>query len=329
MVKYQRLTVTEREEISRQIASGYSLRAIATNLRRAPSSLSREIRQSGVMDLKYYRAVFAQQQSNKMRHKLRKNRKLVNNIPLREIVLYYLAKNWSPEQIAKRLIILYPNNMTMRVSHETIYSYIYILPRGTLKRRLISCLRRNHKYRRKMNSTRWNNGAIQDYLSIEERPKEVAERIIPGHWEGDLIIGRRNASAIGTLVERTTRMAFLVKLENQDARVVRKAFAEEFRRLPKGLKRTLTYDQGAEMSQHKLFSKDTHITVYFAHPHSPWERGSNENTNALIRQYFPKGTDFSKIPNNRLKEVQDELNDRPRKTLGFYTPHEKFNKLLH
>lgn len=329
MVKYQRLTVIEREEISRQIASGYSLRAIALSLHRAPSSISREIHHSEVIDRKYYRAVFAQQQSNKRRHKLRKNRKLANNPALRKIVLYYLAKNWSPEQIAKRLIIMYPNDMDMRISHETIYSYIYILPRGKLRRQLISSLRRSHKYRRKKNSNRRKTGAIQDYLSIEERPKEVADRIIPGHWEGDLIIGYRNASAIGTLVERTTRMSFLVKLNNQDANTVRKAFAEEFRRLPKGLKKTLTYDQGQEMAQHKLFMKETKMTVYFAHPHSPWERGSNENTNALIRQYFPKGTDFSKIKNNRLKEVQDELNDRPRKTLGWYTPHEKFGKLLH
>jgi len=329
MIKYQRITLLEREEISRHLASGYSLRVIATSLNRAPSSISREIRQSGVVDLKYYRAIFAQWQSNKMRHKLRKNRKLVCNIPLRNIVLCYLAKNWSPEQIAKRLIILYPNDMGMRISHETIYSYIYILPRGRLKRQLISSLRRNHKYRRKINKDRIKRGAIQNYLSIEERPKEVADRTIPGHWEGDLVVGYRNASAIGTLVERTTRMSFLVKLNNQDANTVRKAFAEEFRRLPKGLKRTLTYDQGGEMAQHKLFSKETKMNVYFAHPHSPWERGSNENTNALIRQYFPKGIDFSKISRDRLKKVQDELNDRPRKTLGWYTPHEKFSELLH
>jgi IS30 family transposase len=328
MMQYQRLTVTEREEISRQIASGNSMRKIARSLHRAPSSISREIRQAGFVDRKYYRAVFAHQHSNKMRHKLRKNRKLANNIPLRKIVLYYLAKNWSPEQIAKRLKILYPNDMDMRISHETIYSYIYILPRGRLKLKCISCLRRAHKYRRTHKDGQ-KRGAIQDYFSIEERPKEVADRIIPGHWEGDLVVGRRNASAIGTLVERTTRMVFLVKLENQDANIVRKAFAEEFRHLPKGLKKTLTYDQGSEMAQHKLFSKETEITVYFAHPHSPWERGSNENTNALIRQYFPKGTDFSKIPNNRLKEVQDELNDRPRKTLSWHTPHEKFSELLH
>jgi len=171
-------------------------------------------------------------------------------------------------------------------------------------------------------------GSIQDYLSIEERPKEVADRIIPGHWEGDLIVGKRNASAIGTLVERTTRMTFLVKLENQDSHIVRKAFAEEFRYLPKGLKRTLTYDQGNEMAQHKIFAKDTEMTVYFAHPHSPWERGTNENTNSLIRQYFPKGTDFSKISKTKLKKVQDELNDRPRKTLKWHTPHEKIYELL-
>ena len=329
MVKYQRLTVIEREEISRQIASGTSLREIAQCLHRAPSSISREIHQSGVVDREYYRAVFAQQQSNKMRHALRKNRKLANNIPLREFVLYYLAKNWSPEQIAKRLIIVYPNDMNMRISHETIYSYIYVLPRGRLKRKCISCLRRAHTHRRKIDKNRQKRGAIQNYFSIEERPKEVADRIVPGHWEGDLVVGYRNASAIGTLVERTTRMSFLVKLNNQDANTVRKAFAEEFRHVPKGLKRTLTYDHGSEMAQHKLFKKETKLTVYFAHPHSPWERGSNENTNALIRQYFPKGTDFSKISNNRLKEVQDELNDRPRKTLGWYTPHEKFNELLH
>lgn len=328
MVKYQRFTIQEREEISRNIASGHSLRVIAAGLHRAPSSISREILRSKVTELKYYRAIFAQQNANKMRHKQRKNRKLVNNIRLRKIVLYYLAKNWSPEQIAKRLIIMYPNDMDMRISHETIYSYIYVLPRGRLKLKCISCLRRAHKHRR-THKDRQKRGAIQDYFSIEERPHEVADRTIPGHWEGDLIVGYRNASAIGTLVERTTRMVFLVKLANQDANIVRKAFAEEFRQLPKGLKKTLTYDQGSEMAQHKLFSKETEITVYFAHPHSPWERGSNENTNALIRQYFPKGTDFSKISYNRIKEVQDELNDRPRKTLNWHTPHEKFSELLH
>ena len=328
MVKYQRLILIEREEISRQLASGCSIRTIAKNLNRAPSTISREVNRT-VVNRKYYRAIFAHQHSNVVSHKTRKNRKLITNILLQKIVFYYLSKNWSPQQIAKRLIMLYPNDMDMRISHEAIYSYLYILPRGELKRRLVSHLRRHHKHRCKGNKGRKKSGPVTDFLSIEERPAEVADRIIPGHWEGDLIIGSRNASALGTLLERTTRMTFLVKLENQDAPIVRKAFTEEFRRLPKGLKRTLTYDQGQEMAQHKLFTKETDITVYFAHPHSPWERGSNENTNALLRQYFPKGTDFTKISKRRFKEVQDELNDRPRKTLGWYTPHEKFAELLH
>ena len=283
---------------------------------------------TAVLEQKYYRAFFSQQRSNTLRHKLRKNRKLDNNVPLRKFVLYGLKKNWSPEQIAKRLIMLYPNDMAMRISPETIYSYLYVLSRGALKSKIVSSLRQHHAYRRKRNKDRRKSGSIQDYLSIEERPKEVANRIIPGHWEGDLIVGRRNASAIGTLVERTTRMLFLVRLKDKDAMTVRAAFVEEFRQLPQGLKRTLTYDQGTEMAQHKLFSKETKITVYFAHPHSPWERGTNENTNYLIRQYFPKGTDLTKISRKRLKEVQDELNDRPRKVLNWHTPHEKFYELL-
>lgn len=328
MVKYQRLTMIEREEISRRLASGQSLRVIAAQLHRAPSTISREIRQSGVVERKHYRALYAQQHSNRIRHKRRNNRKLDNNILLLTLVLHYLARSWSPEQIAKRLIMLYPNDMTMHVSHETIYSYLYVLPRGELKRQIVSCLRRHHIHRRQRKKNHQKSSPIQGFLSIEERPKEIADRIIPGHWEGDLLAGSRNASAIGTLVERTTRMTFLVKLKDKYARHVRQAFADEFRHLPQGLKRTLTYDQGIEMAEHKLFTKETNITVYFAHPHSPWERGTNENTNALLRQYFPKNLDFTKISKERLKEVQDELNDRPRKTLGWYTPHEKFCELL-
>ena len=327
MAKYQRLRFVEREEISREIATGSSLRQVAGILHRSPSTISREVKRC-VVDRKYYRAFFAQGRSNKILHKIHSNRKLDNNEPLRKIVLFYLAKKWSPEQIAKRLSILYPSDMNMRVSHETIYSYLYVLPRGELKREITSYLRRHHEHRYRKNKDRKDSGAIQDYLSIEERPVEVRDRIVPGHWEGDLLMGGRHASAIGTLVERTTRMTFLVKLENKYARSVRKAFAEEFRYLPKGLKRTLTYDQGHEMAEHKLFTKETDISVYFAHPSSPWERGTNENTNALLRQYFPKGTDLGQFTKAQLKKVQDELNDRPRKTLGWHTPHEKFSELL-
>lgn len=328
MAKYQRLTLKEREEISRQIASGDSLNSIARSLCRATSTISREIYHSGVVDRKYYRAVFGQRRSNKMRHKLRKNRKLYINEQLRNFVLSHLRDNWSPEQIAKRLLLLYPNDMNMRISYEAIYSYLYVLPRGTFKNELISHLRREHKRRHKGRKTRRKARSIEQYLSIEERPKEVEDRTIPGHWEGDLIAGLRNTSFIGSLVERTTRMTFLVKLAGKDAVTVRRAFAKEFCHLPEGLKRTLTFDRGNEMAQHKLFTKDTKINVYFAHPHAPWERGTNENTNGLIRQYFPKGTDFSKIPESRLKHVQDELNDRPRKTLKWHTPHERFCELL-
>jgi len=336
MADYKRLTLIDREEISRLLASGCSIRCIAKTLDRHPSTISREIKRY-INDKRYYiasslpqyRATYAQYRCNFFRHKIRKNRKLIMNRKLWRIVRYYLFRNWSPEQIAKRLVLLYPNDMTMHISHEAIYDYIYILPKGTLRKRIIKHLRRNHINRRKKNYAVGKSGSIQQYLSIEERPKEVADRIIPGHWEGDLMIGARNASALGTLVERTTRMTFLVKLPNQDARVVRKAFAEEFRLLPEGFKKTLTYDKGSEMAQHKLFTKDTNMAVYFAHPHSPWERGTNENTNSLIRQYYPKGTDFSKISLLKLKKVQNELNDRPRKTLGWHTPHEKFAELLH
>jgi len=330
MNKYQRLNITEREEISRDIAAGKSIRQIAQHINRCPSTVSREIKRTRVVKKIYYRAVFAQQRYHHILHRTHRSRKLDKNPKLREVIFAHLSKKWSPEQIAKRLKILYPDNMIMQVSHETIYSYLYVLPRGELKKEILSCLRRKHIHRRPRKKTaRQTCAAIQNYLSIEERPAEVADRIVPGHWEGDLLIGRRNASALGTLVERTTRMTFLVKLRNQDAITVRKAFAEEFRHLPKGLKKTLTYDQGSEMAQHKLFTKETAIAVYFAHPHSPWERGTNENTNGLLRQYFPKGTDLSKISFARLKEVQDELNDRPRKTLNWLTPHEKFSQLLH
>ena len=328
MTKYTRLTLIEREEISRLLAAGYSLRKISATIDRPTCTISREIHRS-VVDIRYYRAIFAQQDANRRKRKKRNNHKLDCNRFLREIVFYYLRKFWSPEQIAKRLKFLYPDDMDMHISHETIYSYIYILPKGELKSNLISCLRRSHKHRRKQGHNRIGCGSIQDYLSIEERPKEIADRIIPGHWEGDLIIGKRNQSCIGTLVERTTRMTFIVKMDNQDSMTARKAFTNEFKKIPDGLKKTLTYDQGQEMAQHKLFTKETNITVYFAHPRSPWERGSNENTNSLIRQYFPKGTDFNVIKEKRLKEVQDELNDRPRKTLGWHTPHEKFAEVLH
>ena len=326
MSQYHRLTVNEREEISRGLAQGLSQRYISSLLGRSPSTICHEISRNTIYR-QPYRAVKAQRYADKLSHIARKHRKLDDNEPLKQIVFKHLNELWSPQQIAKHLKMSYP--MGMQISHESIYSYLYVLTRGTLKKELIKCLRRNHVTRRSRSKIRHKSCPIQDYLSIEERPAEVADRIIPGHWEGDLIVGRLNRSAMGTLVERTTRMTFLVKLKAKDAASVREAFAREFKHLPAGLKKSLTYDQGQEMVEHKLFTKNTNITVYFAHPHSPWERGTNENTNDLIRQFFPKGTDFSKVSYNTIKRAQTMLNNRPRKVLDYHSPHEVFSKLLH
>jgi len=328
MAHCYQLNINEREEISLGLAQGLSKNYIALSLGRSSSTICREVNRNTV-NRQAYRAVKAQHRAHKLRHLARKNRKMDINLPLKHYVLLHLDQLWSPEQIAKRLKILYPENMNMQISPESIYSYLYVLPRGALRKELVKCLRYHHINRRIHGKSRQKSCPIQDYISIEERPAEVADRIIPGHWEGDLLMGHNNGSALGTLVERTTRMTFLVQLKDKDATAVRESFAKEFKHLPKGLKRSLTYDQGQEMAEHKLFTKSTKIQVYFAHPHSPWERGTNENTNALIRQFFPKGTDFSKVTLGSIKKAQDMLNDRPRKTLGFLTPHEVFGKLLH
>jgi len=328
MTQCYQLSINEREEISLGLAQGLSKNYIALSLGRSSSTICREVNRN-TTNRQAYRAVKAQCRANKLRHLVRKKRKMDMNLPLRHYVLEKLDQLWSPEQIAKRLKILYPMDMAMQISHESIYSYLYVLPRGALRKELVKCLRYHHINRRIHGKSRQKPCPIQDYISIEERPAEIADRIIPGHWEGDLLMGHNNGSALCTLVERTTRMTFLVQLKDKDATAVRKSFAKEFKHLPKGLKRSLTYDQGQEMAEHKLFTKSTQIKVYFAHPHSPWERGTNENTNALIRQFFPKGTDFSKVTLANIKKAQDMLNDRPRKTLEFLTPHEVFSKLLH
>ena len=328
MPKYQRLHMKEREEIALGLAQGRSIRNIAAMLDRSPATISREtLRNTGFKQ--GYRAVNAQARAHRRAHLPRKKLKLDTNERLKQFVFDHLDLLWSPEQIVKRLKMVYPLDMTMRISAETIYSYLYVWPRGELRKIIIKCLRRKHKYRRTYGQTRNKHRAIQDFISIEERPKEVADRIIPGHWEGDMIMGHKNMSALGTLVERTTRMIFLVRLKNKDAVTVRKAFARKFKHLPESLKLSLTYDNGQEMAQHKLFTKNTRIQVYFAHPHSPWERGTNENTNDLIRQFFPKGTNFKNASLKQINRAQNMLNDRPRKVLNFLTPNEVFVNLLH
>lgn len=327
---YQRLSLAEREEISLGREQGETMRHIASRIDRAVSTVSRECtRLKG-----RYRAHLAEQASVVRGASRKRGRtKLASNGSLRQYVESRLSDCWSPAQIVTRLQKEYPSDMTMRISPETIYQYVYVLPRGSLKRALVKGLRQERKYRRTRKKTGERipetRGKIADMLSIEERPSEVIDRIVPGHWEGDIIIGKYKQSAIGTLVERTTRYTIIVPLKyGKDAESVRKAFAKEIRTLPKELAKTLTYDQGKEMSGHRQFTLSTGMQVYFAHPGSPWERGINENTNGLIRQYFPKGTDFRNITARELKRVQRSLNGRPRKVLQFETPQEVFNQCV-
>jgi IS30 family transposase len=243
-------------------------------------------------------------------------------------VLSRLRKRWSPEQISLSLKKKYPNQKSMQLSHETIYFYIYLHSKKTLKEELIKQLRQTRKTRGSRHTKAVRDVKITDRITIDERPLEVQGREIPGHWEGDLIIGKEHKSAIGTLVERTTRAVILVHLENKEAETVRKAFEEEFKKLPKLMKKSLTYDNGTEMAQHKLFTKNTKVKVYFTHPYSPWERPTNENTNGLLRDYFPKGTDLSIHSKAYLKNIQRELNERPRKVLDVRSPSEVFNEMI-
>lgn len=326
MGRYRRLSLIEREELSRMLAAGQSLRTTAQVMHRAPSTLSRELARHRTSPATY-RAVPAHQRAQRWAHHPRKPRKLAAQARLRRAVLALLAHRWSPEQIAHGLRQRYPDDPTMRISHEAIYTYLYVLPRGAFKRELVRYLRRRHRFRRPR-KVRLSSRPIQDIISIDERPAEVADRTVPGHWEGDLLVGHANASALGTLVERTTRFTLLVPLTAKDATAVRRAFAREVRTLPAQLRRSLTYDQGQEMREHRLFTKHTKMRVYFAHPQCPWERGTNENTNGLLRQFFPAGTQFTRVSRREIKCVQTMLNDRPRKVLNWHSPAHAFRQLL-
>jgi IS30 family transposase len=254
--------------------------------------------------------------------------KINGNPVLMELVHSMLKKRWSPDQISVSLKRQFPNEKSMHLSHESIYLYIYLHSKKELKHLLISELRQKRKQRGNVRRGADKRTTIKDPIRIDERPAEVMGREIPGHWEGDLVLGKNRESAIGTLVERTTRAIILVHLKARDSKTVRKAFEKEFKGIPKQMKKTLTYDNGTEMAQHKMFTKNTKIQVYFTHPYSPWERPTNENSNGLVRDYFPAGTDFSKISKKRLKEVQHELNERPRKVLDYNTPKEVFEEMI-
>ena len=317
------LTLAEREEISRGIACDLSLQAIATRLKRAPSTISREVRRNG--GLKCYRASQADQAAWD-RARRPKPCKLVINRALARIVAKKLRRFWSPEQIAGWLKQEHPEDESHQVSHETIYRSLYIQARGALKKELQQHLRTRRAMRRSRHKHPGDTGQgqITNTVSISERPASVEDRAVPGHWEGDLIIGTNN-SQIATLVERHTRYTMLAKVSGKDTETVVNALIKQAHKLPRELYQSLTWDRGKEMADHQRFTLATDIKVYFCDPQSPWQRGSNENTNGLLRQYFPKGTDLSVHSQAKLNAVARQLNERPRKTLGFQTPAERFN----
>jgi IS30 family transposase len=318
------LTLAEREEISRAVVAGHSIRSIATLLGRAPSTISREIKRNGGQEC--YRASQANEAAWDRAHRP-KTCKLVENRTLAHIVASKLQGKWSPEQIAGWLKRTYPGDETFQVSHETIYRSLFIQARGALKKELLAHLRRTRVMRRSRHHTQKtdNHGRIIDAVSISERPATAEDRAVPGHWEGDLLCGSSN-SQIATLVERQSRYVMLVKLTAKDTETVTNALIKNARKLPQELYRSLTWDRGKEMAAHKRFTLATDIKVYFCDPHHPWQRGTNENTNGLLRQYFPKGIDLSVYSQAKLNAVARKLNERPRKTLNYETPAERFHQ---
>jgi IS30 family transposase len=318
------LTLAEREEISRAMVAGHSMRSVATRLGRAPSTISREVNRNGGRG--WYRASGADQAAWDQARRP-KTCKLAENRRLANIVAGKLQGLWSPQQIAGWLKRTYPEDENYHVSHETIYRSLYIQARGALKKELLQHLRRTRAMRRSRHYTQKTDthGRITDTVSISERPATVEDRAVPGHWEGDLLFGN-STSQIATLVERHTRYVMLVKVASKDTKTVINALIKQAHKLPRELYKTLTWDRGTEMAAHKRFTLATDIQVYFCDPYSPWQRGSNENTNGLLRQYFPKGTDISGYSQAQLNAVARKLNERPRKTLNYETPAERFSQ---
>ena len=320
-----RLTLQEREEISLGMSRDISMRQLARQLGRDPATVSREVRSGGGRS--GYRAVRAAELACRRRWRP-KVRKLAEGTPLWAQVCAGMARGWSPQQVAERIKLENPSDGAMHVSHETIYTWFYLLPKGELKRSLLAGLRQGKERRGLERRGHYGRHRIADMVSIDERPAEVADRKVPGHWEGDLMIGKGAHSAVGTLVERTTRFTMLVPLpQGRAAEPTRLAIAETIVTLPTSLRQSLTWDQGTELAQHRQFTVDTGVAVYFAHPRSPWERGTNENTNGLLRQYLPSASVMPSDPAT-LQAVAAQLNGRPRRTLGWRTPAEAFSQLL-
>jgi len=330
MKKMSKLTLQERNKIKIFASIGYNKSQIARELGRHRSTVSRELNSwcskddfSDYDPLCAYSLFF---EGNKV--KTKNYRKLNRNQKLLSLVKKKLKLFWSPEQIANWLKYKYPNDYDMNISHESIYKYIYSVPRGELRKQLTQYLRYQKNTRKPAAKSRKGQTKITDRISIDNRPAEVDDRTVPGHWESDLIVGKNHASCIGTIVERTTRFVILVPLKNKSADHVRKAFVRELKKFPSELTKTMTHDNGLEMAQHKLFTKQSGIDVFFCHPYASWQRATNENTNGLIRQFFPKGTDFNNISKYQIKKVQKLLNERPRRVLNYSSPSEVFFNLI-
>jgi len=319
------LSLDDRLAIADGLVNKQTLTAIAAGIGKHVSSIAREVRRHSIEGLYLPHQAHRDAAAARSRPKAAK---LVTNQRLRAAVEEGLERKLSPEQISHRLIVDHPDDESMRVSHETIYQSLFVQGRGELRRELVRCLRSGRTARRTRGTTD-GRGRIPGMVLLAERPAEVDDRSVPGHWEGDLITGSANRSAVGTLVERSTRYVMLLHLPgSHTAEAVREAMTAKIQTLPAHLVRSITWDQGTEMAQHARFTIDTGVAVYFCDPHSPWQRGSNENTNGLLRQYLPKGTDLSNVSREQLDAIQDSLNRRPRKTLGYLTPSEKFAELL-
>jgi IS30 family transposase len=323
---YSRISEKDRFTIHQLLVEKKSYSQIALAINKDVSNVRREVKRCPKNKYNILDAIQAAGQKFISRTagkiKIKKNENLEN------FVIEKLGLRWSPEQIHLDLIKHFPTDTSMQVATETIYNFIYVHCKPELKKEYIAHLRQKRKYRGNTRRGKDKRSTIKDPIRIDERPKEVDTREVPGHWEGDLVMGKNRESYIGTLNERTTRTVILIPLKSKDAETVRKAFEKAFKNIPKSMKKTLTYDNGTEMAQHKLFTKNTKINVYFAHPYSPWERPTNENSNGLIRDFFPKGTDFNLVSKKQLQKVQDLLNERPRKVLNGCTPKEVFEDII-
>lgn len=319
---YIRLTIQEREQIFKGLAQGLEQKEIAKQLERHPSTISREIRRNGG-SRSMYRPTVAQANALEQGHLRRRKVKLVRDGALATTVEELLQKRWSPEQIAGYQKRMHPGDRAQRVSYETIYRYIYNQIDMDHRKFLVSCLRQRRKLRRKRRKTQEKRGRIPNLVPIHKRPVDVEDRQVPGHWEGDQIVGKDHKSAVGTLVERSSRYVMIRNFGSvKGSAAVATGFASDFAGIPPELRSSMTYDRGKEMAKHELLTSRTGVPVYFADPHSPWQRGTNENTNGLIRDFFPKGTDFRFVSNQEIARIESLLNTRPRKSLGFRSPVE-------